>query len=188
MNETLEKLKKIEHDELKKSLFGLHKVINKISFSLDKDLTIDILGDEIYCDKKLTSIIKDILIHIIQNSADHGIKEKGKIKIVIKNKEKSYELTVSDNGQGIDDKEIYKKALQKGLIKGEETEEYTKEDCLNLIFLPGFSTKNIATEYSGRGVGMDVVKTNMKNLGGDVSVDSELGKGTSFKLTIPKLF
>ena len=59
MNETLEKLKKIEHDELKKSLFGLHKVINKISFSLDKDLTIDILGDEIYCDKKLTSIINN---------------------------------------------------------------------------------------------------------------------------------
>ena len=57
-----------------------------------------------------------------------------------------------------------------------------------IIFLPGFSTKNIATEYSGRGVGMDVVKTNIKNLGGDVSVDSELGKGTSFKLTIPKLF
>ena len=149
-------------------------------------MTLEILGDEVYCDKKLTSIIKDVLIHIIQNSADHGIKEKGKIEINIKNKEKSYELTISDNGEGIDYNKIYEKALQKGLIKGEETEEYTKNDCLNLIFLPGFSTKNIATEYSGRGVGMDVVKTNMKALGGDVSVDSELGQGTLFKLTIPK--
>ena len=188
MGETLEELKKIEHDELKKSLFGLHKVINKISFSLDKDLTLDIYGDEVYCDKKLTSIIKDILIHIIQNSADHGIREKGKIEISIKNQDKLYELTVSDNGQGMDERVIYSKALEKGLIKGEETEEYTKEDCLNLIFLPGFSTKNIATEYSGRGVGMDVVKTNISALGGVVSVDSELGKGTSFKMTIPKKF
>ena len=187
MNHTLEKLSKLENDELKKSLFGLHKIIDKISFSLDKDLTLNILGDEVYLDKKLTSIIKETLIHIIQNSADHGIKEKGQIEINIKNKGQFYSLTISDNGQGIDESIIYKKALEKGLIKVEETEEYKKEDCLNLIFLPGFSTKNVATEFSGRGVGMDVVKTNINSLGGDISIESELGKGTLFKISIPKL-
>ena len=138
--------------------------------------------------KKLTSIIKETLIHIIQNSADHGIKEKGKIEINITNKDKIYFLTISDNGQGIDDKIIYKKALEKGLIKVEDTEEYKKVDCLNLIFLPGFSTKNVATEFSGRGVGMDVVKTNITALGGDISIESELGQGTLFKISIPKNF
>jgi signal transduction histidine kinase len=186
MPDIIEMLKRIEYDEFKKSLFGLHKIINKISFALKKDLSLHIKGDEIYLDKKLTSIIKETLIHIIQNSADHGIKEKGNIEIIVLNKAKNYHITISDDGQGIDENIIYKKAIEKGLIKVEGTENFKKEDSLNLIFLPGFSTKNVATEFSGRGVGMDVVKTNIADLGGSIQIESEIGEGTLFKIEIPK--
>ena len=127
-------------------------------------------------------------MHIIQNSADHGIEKKGNIQLNLKENGEHINILISDNGRGIDAEDIHRKALEKGLVDHESFEKYSKKEKLALILIPGFSTKKQATEYSGRGVGMDVVKTNMKNLGGDVSVDSELGKGTSFKLTIPKLF
>jgi two-component system chemotaxis sensor kinase CheA len=182
----IEKLKKIEFEDLKKSLLGLHKIVNNISFSLKKELLFEIKGDPVYLDKKETSIIKESLIHIIQNASDHGIQDKGKIEIKINNSEKHYDIMISDNGQGIDHQQIYQKALEKGLINLEETEDYKKEDSLKLIFLPGFSTKILATEFSGRGVGMDVVQTNILGLGGHIQIYSDLGKGTQFKIEIPK--
>ena len=160
--------------------------MNKISFSLKKELDFEIKGDPIYLDKKETSIIKESLIHIIQNSSDHGIEKKGKIEIDISDNGKSFDILISDDGKGMDYEYIYKKALEKGLIKLEDTEDFNKDDSLKLIFLPGFSTKTLATEFSGRGVGMDVVKNNIKNLGGFIEIDSDLGKGTKFKIEIPK--
>ena len=97
-----------------------------------------------------------------------------------------FDILISDNGQGMDHQFIYKKALEKGLIRLEETEEFNKDDSLKLIFLPGFSTKTLATEFSGRGVGMDVVKNNVHKLGGLIEINSDLGKGTQFKIEIPK--
>jgi signal transduction histidine kinase/predicted membrane protein len=181
----IEELKKIEFDDLKKTLFGLHNSLNNMAQSLNKKINLNISGDEVYLNKKTSLMIKDSLMHIIQNSADHGIEAEGHIKIMIKKIEDDIHLEVSDNGKGIDAEDIHKKALEKGLVKKSTSEHFTKSDKLNLIMLAGFSTKQMATEYSGRGVGMDVVKTNIEKLGGTINIDSTLGEGTLFKIQIP---
>jgi signal transduction histidine kinase len=186
MLDILEELRKIEFDKLKKSLSSLQKIVDKISLSLKKELQFSIVGDDIYLDKKTTSIIKESLMHLIQNSADHGIEKSGSIEVKIKEDDGGIYLNLSDNGKGIDERVIYKRALDKGIIRMEGTEDFTKEEILNLIFFPGFSTKAVATEYSGRGVGLDVVKANITKLGGNIDLKSEKGKGTNFNIFIPK--
>ena len=93
---------------------------------------------------------------------------------------------ISDNGRGIDAEDIHRKALEKGLVDHESFEKYSKKEKLALILIPGFSTKKQATEYSGRGVGMDVVKTNIEKVGGTLEIDSIVGEGTSFIINIPQ--
>ena len=125
-------------------------------------------------------------MHIIQNSADHGIEKEGAIKLQLKEVEGKIKISISDNGRGIDAEEIHRLALKKGLVDVESFDRFTIKDKLSLILMPGFSTKDHATEYSGRGVGMDVVKTNIEKLGGTLDIDSTLGEGTSFSITIPQ--
>ena len=163
----------------------MHKTVDSISLSLTKNIELKIEGDDIYLDMTTASMIKDSLMHIIQNSADHGIQKEGVIKIVLKEADGKMNIAVSDDGAGIDAEVIYQKSVEKGLIKAGTSGELQPEDKLQLIFLPGFSTKDVATEFSGRGVGMDVVKTNIGKLDGSVQIQSTLGEGTTFYITLP---
>ena len=181
---------KLIHDDLKNVLFGLQKIISSISKALKKEIQFNIKGDEVYLEFKISTMIKDSLTHIIQNSADHGIEKKGLILINIEKTETHIHIDVSDNGKGIDPLAIRKRAIHKGIVSAEDVENNSKKDDLNLIFLPGFSTKEIATEYSGRGVGLDVAKTNIEKLSGTLDIQSTLEKGTTFliKIPAPKIF
>ena len=182
----LDIVKMLEFEEFKKSLLGLHEIVNKISNSLNKEIQLEILGDQIYLDVKTTSMLKDSIMHIVQNSCDHGIKKEGTIKIELLEKDNEILIQISDDGEGIDHLSIIKKASEKGLITQEEVEKMKVEESFDLIMRPGFSTKEVATEYSGRGVGLDVVKTNVQSIGGAIKVSSSLGHGTSFEIIIPK--
>jgi two-component system chemotaxis sensor kinase CheA len=182
----LDVVKKLSFEKFNNSLLGIQKIVLKISTSLNKNIQLDILGDDIYLDVKKTSMLKDSIMHIIQNSCDHGIENKGVIKIKILEEEKDISIIISDNGKGIDPLVIKKMALEKGVVGVEEVKNFGLEENLSLIMRPGFSTKKVATEYSGRGVGLDVVQTNIRDLGGSIKLSSILGEGTTFQIIIPK--
>ena len=185
-NEILDVVKMLEFEEFKESLLGLKKVVNKISISLNKKIELQVLGSNLYLDIKTTSMLKDSIMHIVQNSCDHGIKEEGVIKIELLEKEDEYLFTISDNGNGIELNKIKQNAIEKRIVNQTEIDNLTDHQILSLIMRPGFSTKKVATEYSGRGVGLDVVQTNIQKLGGSLSINSILGKGTTFKISLPK--
>ena len=178
-------VRKLETEEFKTTLFSLNKTVNRIATSLRKDISLKIEGDDIYIDSKRSSVIKDCIMHIIQNSCDHAIEEKGIITIIIKDEGGEIKFDIIDDGRGIDPNFIHRKAIEKGIVTKEESQNYDKKKKLEFIMMSGFSTKEVATEYSGRGVGMDVVKTNIQNLGGSVELDSVPGEGTKFEIKIP---
>ena len=153
---------------------------------MNKHIKLKLEGDLIYLNSHKSNLIKDGLIHIIQNSVDHGIEKEGLINITVKEKNGSVLLQVSDNGKGIDANEVLKKAIQKNITSEKESENYTNQEKIKLIMEPGFSTKEVTSEYSGRGVGLDVVKTNIEKLGGHIEIESKLRKGTLFKIVIPR--
>jgi two-component system chemotaxis sensor kinase CheA len=168
------------------------RVIRDISRKQSKDIRYLTEGEEIEIDKKVADILSDPLIHIIRNSCDHGIEtpedrrrsgkpDQGTLILRAAQEGSSLIITIIDDGRGIDREKLREKACALGIgnVKGDE------DSLLDLVFMPGLSTKNVASDISGRGVGMDVVKTTMKSLGGTVKVASELGKGTEIVLSIP---
>ena len=161
------------------------KIVDNIGNTLNKKIGLNVSGDQVYLEKEKELILKECLTHIIQNASDHGIKNKGIIKINLTKSDDSIKIAISDDGEGIDHRIIMKKALEKGLTSEEELENLTDQDILNFIFKPSFSTKESLSEYSGRGVGMDVVYTNVKKLNGDISISSKLNEGTQFTIKIP---
>ncbi|MDC0254935.1 ATP-binding protein [Bacteriovoracales bacterium] len=183
--ELLKKFKELQNERLNEILMNLEKVVDKMSLYLNKKIELKISGDEVFLDLKETSILKDSILHIIQNSCDHGIEKEGKILIDIKNENENIKIKVKDNGKGIDPDKILKKAIEKGVVSIKESSEFTNVEKLSLIMEAGFSTKVVTTEYSGRGVGMDVVKKNIESLGGFIVLDSEVNKGTTITLSLP---
>ena len=139
-----------------------------------------------YLETKIISMLRDSMMHLVQNSCDHGIKKEGVVKIELKETENDILINLKDNGVGLDHFLIREKAVEKGMITKEDVEKLEVEDVLGLVMMPGFSTKEVATEYSGRGVGLDVVKTNIQSLGGTIKITSTLGSGTSFNIKIPR--
>ncbi|NLI94166.1 MAG: chemotaxis protein CheA [Peptococcaceae bacterium] len=159
-----------------------------------KKIELVIKGEETELDKTVIEMIGDPLTHIIRNSVDHGIEapeeriaagkpEVGTITLDAYHEGNHIAITVSDDGAGLDIEKIYKKALEKGLIG--DREEMSEKDITNLIFLPGFSTADKVTDMSGRGVGMDVVKKALNNLGGLIDIKTRRGEGTSFIIRLP---
>ncbi len=174
----------------------MHRIVRDMSKSLNKEIILNIIGEETEVDKNIVEIISDPLMHMIRNSIDHGLEKteedrikvgkppEGTVTLEAKNSGGDVLIIIKDDGRGVDTDAVYEKAKKNGLIDGER-ENYTDKELNMLIFEPGFSTNTEVTNYSGRGVGMDVVNTNLQSVGGSVDVISEKGVGTQFILKIP---
>jgi two-component system chemotaxis sensor kinase CheA len=181
---------------IEKVFNGLPLVARELMRTTGKDVDLQIYGKETELDKSIIEELNDPLVHMVRNAIDHGIEtpeERTKLGkpsqgIVVVNAERDGNyilITMEDDGRGMDAEQIKKRAIEKGLIAQSQSEEMSISDMLNLIFIPGFSTKHEITNVSGRGVGMDVVKTNISKLKGIVEIASEVGKGTIITLKVP---
>lgn len=187
---------KMRMQPIQKVFSKFPRLVRDISASVNKDVELQIFGEGTEVDKTVIENIGDPMTHILRNSIDHGIESaeeriaKGKSpkgKIVINTYQRGTQIVIeiTDDGKGIDVDKLKKMAIEKGLMSETEAQKMSYEDSINIIFLPGFSTKEFATELSGRGVGMDVVKTNISLLNGYVEVSTEKDVGTTFKISIP---
>jgi two-component system chemotaxis sensor kinase CheA len=174
----------------------LPRVIRDLSASLGKKVELVMQGKETELDRSLLEAVKDPLTHLVRNAVDHGIEETERRVAAGKSPEGTLTLRayhegghvaveVADDGAGMDVNRIAQKAVEKGLIRADQVATMDKREIMAMVFQPGFSTAAKVTNVSGRGVGMDVVKTNIERIGGAVSVDSTLGEGTVWRLNIP---
>ncbi|WP_033768139.1 chemotaxis histidine kinase/response regulator CheAY2 [Helicobacter pylori] len=172
------------------------RMVRDLSRELGKSIELIIEGEETELDKSIVEEIGDPLIHIIRNSCDHGIEpleerrklnkpETGKVQLSAYNEGNHIVIKISDDGKGLDPVMLKEKAIEKGVISERDAESMSDKEAFNLIFKPGFSTAKVVSNVSGRGVGMDVVKTNIEKLNGIIEIDSEVGVGTTQKLKIP---
>ncbi|MFQ5443863.1 MAG: chemotaxis protein CheA, partial [Nitrospinales bacterium] len=172
------------------------RVVRDISLNCGKKVRVEMEGKETELDKTLVEAIKDPLTHIVRNSVDHGIEspevrkangkpEEGRISLRAFHEGGQVNIEISDDGGGIDPDRLKAKALERELITPEQAARMNDREIVNLVFLPGFSTAKAVTNISGRGVGMDVVKTNIEKIGGTVDIQSKLGEGTTLKVKIP---
>ncbi len=174
----------------------MNRIVRDMRKKLGKDVEFVIEGEETEIDKSIVDSLQDPLMHLVRNCMDHGIEdnvqdrinagkpEKGTLRLSAQNASGEVIITVQDDGKGIDPEKILAKARKQGILTKPES-EYTEKEIQNLILLPGFSTNEQVTEFSGRGVGMDVVKANVEKCGGTIVVDSKKGQGTSFIIKIP---
>lgn len=172
------------------------RVVRDLSRELGKQIELEIMGEETELDKSIVEEIGDPIMHMIRNSCDHGVEdpatrkangkpEKGVVQLKAYNEGNHIVVEITDDGKGLDASGLKMKALEKNFITEKEAKQMTDKEAFALIFKPGFSTAAKVTNVSGRGVGMDVVKTNIEKLNGVIEIDSELGKGSTFKLKIP---
>ncbi len=172
------------------------RTVRDISRELNKKIDLQLEGVDTELDKTLIEIIKDPLTHIIRNACDHGIelpeervakgkKETGLVKIRSYYEGGQVIVEISDDGKGLDKDKLIKKAIEKGILTQEKTSQMSEKEIYGIIFLPGFSTAAQVTNLSGRGVGMDVVKTNIEKIGGSVDISSKINEGITIKLKIP---
>jgi len=172
------------------------RIVRDISRKTGKKVDIILQGEDTEIDKGIAEDIGDPLVHIIRNAVDHGIEppgvrseagkpERGTVILKAAHEGNFIVIDIIDDGAGIDPDVILDKALEKGMIKPEKVEGMSREEIFNLIFMPGFSTAGEVTDVSGRGVGMDVVRTNLNKLKGNVRVTSDFGQGTHVRLEVP---
>ena len=164
--------------------------------SSGKKVDIIVNGETSRADRNVVRAVTDPLMHIVRNAVDHGIEpptergnkdEKGKVEIDISTSSSGLEIVIKDDGRGIDTSKILEKAITNGLVDREKSKQLKDEEIFDFIFHPGFSTAEKVTDTSGRGVGMDVVKTNVISSGGSVYLNSDLGKGTKFTIIFPQI-
>ena len=174
----------------------LARVARQISREAGKQVNLVITGAETEVDKLIVEELSDPLMHMMRNAIDHGIEERdmreavnkpavGTIALNAFQKGNHVVIEIEDDGKGIDTERLLEKAIRMGLVQADEARTMSRREVLNLIFIPGLSTKSSVSEISGRGVGMDVVKTNISKLGGVIDVQSEPGIGTKFTVTLP---
>lgn len=187
---------KIRMQPIKKVLGKFPRFVRDMSASLNKDVELTISGEGTEVDKTVIENIGDPLTHILRNSIDHGLESpeeriamhkspKGNVAINIYQKGNQVVIEIIDDGKGLDIDKLKRMAVQKGLLSEEEVKKMSDEAATDIIFMPGFSTKDVATELSGRGVGMDVVQTNISLLNGYVEITTEKNVGTTFRICIP---
>ena len=174
----------------------MNRIVRDMKQKLGKEVKLTIIGEDTEVDKTIVDSIQDPLMHIVRNSMDHGIEEtkeeriaagkdaEGELTLSAFHTSSEVIITVADDGYGMNPEKLLDKAEEKGLLYKPRS-EYSKKEALGLIMLPGFSTNQSVTEFSGRGVGMDVVKKNLESVGGTISISSELGKGSTFTMKIP---
>ncbi|MDU7337335.1 MAG: chemotaxis protein CheA [Clostridium sp.] len=173
----------------------MRRIVRDMSKSLDKDAELVLVGEETEVDKSIVDSINDPIMHVVRNAMDHGLEDKqtrlangkpakGTITLSAQNTGGEILITIEDDGQGIDREAVLAKAKRQGMLKKNE-KEYSNREVYNFLLMPGFSTNEVVTEFSGRGVGMDVVKKNVEKVGGDVTIYSEPGKGTKVLFKIP---
>ncbi|MCS3900406.1 chemotaxis protein CheW [Methanococcus voltae] len=172
------------------------RTVRDTARALNKEIDFIIEGSEIELDRTVLDELAEPLTHLIRNSLDHGIEhadvrkqlgkpEKGLLKLIATRERDRVNIVIKDDGKGINPETIRNNVVKKGLMSREEVEKLTDNEAINLIFLPGFSTAEKVSDVSGRGVGMDVVRTKIESLGGSVSVQSEVGKGSEIILHLP---
>lgn len=172
------------------------RMVRDLAQAQGKQIRLELLGQEVKIDKAMVESLADPLLHMVRNSADHGVEtpedrkaagkpEEAMIRIQAEQQGSRILIRVTDDGKGIDPERVRRKAVERGLIKEEESLQLSKEEVLKFIFRAGFSTAEVVTETSGRGVGMDVVRTNVMRLGGSIHLDSEVGRGTIFTMQMP---
>lgn len=180
---------------LSTTFMKMHRIVRDMSKKLKKNVELVVVGEETEVDKNIIEKMSDPLMHIIRNAIDHGIeseeerlqagkKQNGRVILEAKNSGSDVLIIIKDDGKGLDKERIYDKALRQGLVN-RSMDEMSDREIFNMILTPGFSTKEVVTEFSGRGVGMDVVSKNIESIGGAIIVDSELGRGTTITLKIP---
>ena len=180
-----------------KKVFGrFPRVVRDLARSLSKDIKLEMEGEDTDLDKNLVEALADPLVHLVRNAVDHGIEmpddreavgkpRTGKVLLRASQEGDHIELSISDDGKGMDPNVLRGIAVKKGLMDEESAARLSDHDCYNLIFAPGFSTKQEISDISGRGVGMDVVKTRIIQLNGSVEIDSKLGEGSVLTIKVP---
>ncbi len=172
------------------------RTVRDVALSCGKEVSIEMEGQETELDKTIIEAIKDPLTHLVRNSVDHGIElpadrvkwgkdATGRLILRAFHEGGQVNIEISDDGAGLNVERIYQKAVERGVITAEQAAHMSEREIFNLIFLPGFSTAEKVTNVSGRGVGMDVVKTNVEKIGGTVDIQSTLGRGTTVRVKIP---
>ncbi len=180
-----------------KKVFGrFPRVVRDLARNLEKEISLELMGEETDLDKNLVEALADPLVHLVRNSVDHGIElpadreaagkpRNGTIILSAEQEGDHILLTIDDDGKGMDPEALKQIAINKGVIDADTAERLSDSEAFSLIFAPGFSTKEVISDVSGRGVGMDVVKTKITQLNGTVDIQSELGKGTRIAIKVP---
>jgi len=174
----------------------LPRVVRDTAVALGKQIRLEMDGAETELDRTIIEAIKDPLVHLVRNACDHGVESpevrvgmgkppQGRLTLRAYHEGGQVNIEIGDDGAGIDVAQVKQKAIEKGLLRPEQSEKLTDREALNLVFQPGFSTAKTVTNVSGRGVGLDVVKSNIEKIGGVVDVFSRPGEGTTVKLKIP---
>lgn len=172
------------------------RVVRDLSNTLGKQIQLNIEGQEVELDKTIIEAIGDPLTHLIRNSVDHGIEKpevrtanrkpaQGTVHLRAFHEDGKVNISIEDDGAGIDARKLRRKAVEKGLLTQEKVDAMSDAEALKLIFLPGFSTAEQITSVSGRGVGMDVVRTNIEKLGGSIDIETDVGRGTTITVRLP---
>ena len=172
------------------------RIARDLARNLGKDVELVLAGEETEIDKTMIEDLSDPIIHLIRNAVDHGIEsplertaagkpEKSEVRLEARQEGDHIVILVADDGRGMNAERLRAKALEKGLISNEEANTMDERQSFNLVFLPGFSTAAKVSDVSGRGVGLDVVRTNIQKLNGSIEIKSELGKGTTFVISLP---
>lgn len=172
------------------------KLARDVARQLDKQVELVVEGGDTELDRNLVEALADPLVHLVRNAIDHGIEmpaarravgkpEQGRVRLAAQQEGDHVAIEVSDDGGGIDAEAIRRSAIRKGLIDSETAGRLSEDECLSLLFLPGFSTRTEVSDLSGRGVGMDVVQSKIRELSGQVQIQSELGRGSRFVIRVP---
>ena len=172
------------------------RLVRDLSSKLGKQVRLDLIGEDTEVDKSVADELGDPLVHLVRNSMDHGLETveerkrlgkniEGTVRLAAYQEGNSIVIRIEDDGQGLQVEKIAEKALAKGLISESELTSMSPQDIMKLIFLPGFSTVDQVSDLSGRGVGMDVVRTNISRMNGSLELDSELGRGSQVTIKLP---
>lgn len=172
------------------------KVARDVARTLQKEVDLELVGAETELDRNLVEALADPLVHLVRNAIDHGIEvpslreacnkpRQGHVRLSAQQEGDFVTIEIRDDGAGIDPERLRVKALEKGLIDPEAAARLSHDECLQLVFLPGFSTKAEVTDISGRGVGMDVVQSRIRELSGQITIHSDVGRGSRFVIRVP---